>query len=244
MNEDFTNYQFSPVIDYKYSLWFKETQYNSQTLSESERKEFVTTIDEIIAQYTEGLPMMHSVMEEFKHLHGEYYDIFRTVTLVMMFVVITMVDSMVASKYFILADKDYDKRFMRGKLMVILNEGFKRLYGFDKKTHMKSEWDRLLPLMRYFSNKINLQYQEITYLLEKHSKSSPWWKEERDVETHLVTEELYASRQVEIIESKVMMDTMKLFGTLMAVDQFLTNLYACLRNHMVDKLERGEIKAD
>ena len=32
---------------------------------------------------------------------------------------------MVAGKYFILADRDYDRRFMRGKLFVILNEGFK-----------------------------------------------------------------------------------------------------------------------
>lgn len=44
----------------------------------------------------------------------------------------TMCDRMVAGKYFILADTDYDKRFMRGKMKVFLNEGFKRLYGYNE----------------------------------------------------------------------------------------------------------------
>lgn len=79
--------------------------------------------------------------------------------------------------------------------MVILNEGFKRLYGFEKRTYQKSEWDRLLPLMKYFPEEINRQYQEMTFLLEKHARSSSWWREERNLETHLVTEELYISRQ-------------------------------------------------
>jgi hypothetical protein len=38
----------------------------------------------------------------------------------------------VVSKYFMLAEKDYERRLMRGKLSVILNEGFKKLYGFGK----------------------------------------------------------------------------------------------------------------
>lgn len=50
-----------------------------------------------------------------------------------------MIDSMVVGKYFILADRDYDQRFMRGKLFVILKEGFKKLYGFNEKSHKKSE---------------------------------------------------------------------------------------------------------
>ncbi len=48
---------------------------------------------------------------------------------------------MVAGKYFILADHDYDWRFMRRKLFVILNDGFKKLNGFNMKSHKKSEWN-------------------------------------------------------------------------------------------------------
>lgn len=240
MNEDLANNQYSPVLDYKYARFFEGVQYNGKTLSDAERKDFVAVIDETIAQYSEGLPMMYDTLESTRDQHDEYHEIERTVVSVMQFVLITMIDSMVASKYFILADGDYDRRFMRGKLMVILNEGFKRLYGFDRKTRKRSEWDRLLPLLNHFPEIINLQYQELTSLLEKHAKSSSWWKEERNLETHMDTERLYVSRQEEIIESKVMMDSMKLFNTLLAVNHFLSNVHDCLCIYLDRKYERGE----
>ena len=242
MNEDLAHIKYSTIRDYKYSQWFEEIQYNGKTLSGSERREFVAVIDETIAQYSEGLPMMYDTLESTKDQHGDYHEIDRTVVSVMQFVLITMIDSMVASKHFILADSDYDRRFMRGKLMVILNEGFKRLYGFDEKTHKKSEWNRLLPLMGRFPEVINRQYHELTNHLEKHAKFSSWWKAERNLETHMDTEKLYVSRQEEIIESKVMMDSMKLFNTLLAVNHFLTNVHACLFNFLVGKYKRGEMK--
>lgn len=241
MNEDLANIHFSPIWDYKYAQWFQEVQYNGKTLSEEERKEFVLIIDETIAQYTEGLPLMKDSLESTKEKCDDYHRIDYTLTSVMLFVLLTMIDSMVASKYFILADGDYDRRFMRGKLMVILNEGFKRLYGFNEKTHKKSEWDRLLSILSYFPEVINLQYQDLTYHLEKHAQSSSWWKEERDLETHMDAEMLYDSRQEEIVESKVMMDSMKLFNTLLAVNNFLSNMHTCLYNYLVGKYKRGEI---
>ncbi len=242
MNKDLANIHYSPIRDYKYAQWFEEVQYNGTTLTDAERKEFVAEIDKAIALFSKGLPLIHGILEDTENQHDEYNDIYRTVVSVMFFVLITMIDSMVASKYFIIADNDYDRRFMRGKLMIILNEGFKRLYGFDEKTHQKSVWNRLLPLMGHFPEAINRQYQELTFRLEKHAKSSSWWKEERDLETHLDAEELYNSRQREVIESKVMMDFMKLFNTLLAVNSFMTNVHACLHNYLVRKYKLGELK--
>ena len=230
------------IWDYNYANFFKETQYNNRTLSDEERRQFIDVINETISRYLEGLPLSQNTLQSIKGKHDEYHEAERTVVSVMQFVLITMIDRMVASKYFLMADKDYDKRFMRGKLMVILNEGFKRLYGFDEKTHKKSEWDRLLLIMRYFPEIINRQYQELTFHLERQAKSSSWWKEERNLETHLDTEKLYVSRQEEIIERKVMMDSMKLFNTLLAVNHFLTNVHACLFNFLVGKYKRGELK--
>lgn len=241
MNEDLANIRFSPIRNYKYAQWFKEVQYNGKTLSETEREEFVGVMNETITQYSKGFPIYQNMLKESEGKHDEYHEIERTVVSVMLFVLITMIDSMVVSKYFILADGDYDRRFMRGKLMVILNEGFKRLYGFDEKTHKKSEWDRLLPIMGHFPESINRQYQELTFHLEKHAQSSSWWREERNLETHVDAEKLYDSRQEEINESKVMMDSMKLFNTLLAVNHFLTNVHACLFNFLVGKNKRGEL---
>lgn len=241
MKEEFADIQYVQIREYKYAQWFNEVQYNGKTLSESERKEFISVIDDTIAQYSEGLPLMCSILEDAKEKHDEYHKIDRIVASVDLFVLITMIDSMVAGKYFILADRDYDHRFMRGKLFVILNEGFKKLYGFNNKSHEKSEWNKLQPIIKYFPEEINRQYQDLTYRLEKQSHTSSWWKDERNYETHLDTEKLYKSRQDEIVESKVMMDSLKLFNTLMAVSIFLGNVHACLLNFLVGKYRRGEI---
>ena len=232
MNDGFSDIKYAQIREHKYAQWFDEVQYNGKTLSESERKKFISIIDSTIAQYSEGLPLMADISENTKERHDEYHEIYRTVVSVCLFVLITMIDSMVAGKYFILADHDYDRRFMRGKLFVILNEGFKKLYGFKIKSHKKSEWGRLLSIMKYFPEVINLQYQELTHLLEKQSQTSFWWKDERNFETHLDIEQLYKSRQEEIIESKVMMDSLKLFNALMAVSHFLGNVHAYLLKKM------------
>ena len=155
-----------------------------------------------------------------------------------------MCDCMVAGKYFILADTDYDRRFMRGKMKVILNEGFKRLYGYNETNKNKAEWFRLQGYLQFFPEIIKRQYQELTDQLEKQSKVSSWWKDERDYETHIDSEKLYESRMVDIEESKEMMETLRLYDALFAVNHFLTNVHACLRNYLVEKYRRGEIKEE
>ena len=241
MNEDLDNIQYSPIRDYNYAHWFQKVQPNGDTLTPDERKEFIANIDEEIANNETGLQMMSSRLKEIKNSKGVNYDIERTINSVFLFTTLTMSDCMVASKYFLLADTDYDRRFMRGKLKIILNEGFKQLYGYEEKTKNKSKWFRLLTLMKHFPEVINRQYQEVTYLLEKHSKSSSWWKEERDIETHLEAETLYESRQVDLNESKVMRETTDLLGALQAVKDFMTNVNACFLNSLIDKYRRGEL---
>ena len=241
MNEEFADIQYASIRECKYAQWFNEVHYNGKTLSDSERKKLIYVMDDAIAQYSEGLPLMMSILEDTKEQHDDYHEIDRIVVSVCLFVIMTMIDSMVAGKYFILADRDYDRRFMRGKLFVILNEGFKKLYGFNDKSHKNSEWNRLLSIMKYFPEVINRQYQDLTYLLEKQSHTSSWWKDERNFETHLDIEKLYKSRQEEIVESKVMMDSMKLFNALMAVSNFLGNVHTCIFNFLVGKYRRGEL---
>ena len=50
------------------------------------------------------------------------------------------------------------------------------------------------------------------------------------------------SSQEKIVESKVMMDSMKLFDALLAVDHFLSNMHGCWLNYLLDKYRRGELK--
>ena len=242
MTNEFDNIQYSPIWNHRYEEWFQEVQYNGNELNAAAKREFIKIADETIVDYSEGLPLLKETLEQIKDLHDQYNNANRIVISVMQFTIITMIDSMVISKYFILADKDYDRRFMRGKMMVILNEGFKKLYGFDAKSHKKSEWNKLVPILKHFPENIKNQYNQLSSLLEGHAKSSSWWRDERNVETHLDIEKLYISRCEDVVESKVMLDSLKLFRTLYAVDLFLSNMHTCLYNYLVDKYHRGELK--
>ena len=210
-------------------------------LNEAEKKDYVELADRTISQYFEGLPLLKEELEEIEDRHDDYGEINRVVDSLLLFTIITSIDCMIISKYFILADKDYDKRFMRGKMTVILNEGFKKLYGFDEKTRNKSEWNRLPPILNHFPSNIRQQYDQLSNLLKHHSESSSWWKDERNVETHLDAKKLYDSRNEELVESEVMMDSMKLFDTLFAVFLFLKNMHGCIYNDLVGKYYRGEL---
>ena len=242
MTNEFDDIQYAQIWNHNYERWFREVRYNGRELNEDERREFLQVVDETISTYSEGLPLLKETLEQIKDLHDIFHETYKVVISVLQFNMITMIDSMVISKYFILADKDYDKRFMRGKMMVILNEGFKNLYGFDEKSHKKSEWNRLSPILKYFPEDIQNQYKQLSSLLEKHDKTSSWWRDERNVETHLDTEKLYASRCEDLVESKVMMDSRKLFSTLYAVTFFLKNMHACLLNFLVRKYQLGKSK--
>lgn len=242
MTNEFDHIQYSPIRNHQYERWFREVQYNGKELNEDEKKEFLQMVNGAISIHLEGLPVLKEALDSIKDMHDEFHDAQRIVISVSQFTLITMIDSMVISKYFILADKDYDRRFMRGKMKIILNEGFKKLYGFEEKTHQKSEWIKLVPILKYFPNDIQAQYKRLTSLLEEHSKSSPWWRDERNVETHLDIEKLYMSRCENVVESKVMMESLKLFRTLRVVSLFLTNMHTCLYNLLVGMYFRGELK--
>ena len=244
VEEDLGFRTYSPILNHPYDRWFHQVEYNGRTLSDDERKEFVKVIDETVSTFSSGLPLLVEELERTETLDDDYHRICRIVYSVSLFVVMTMCDCMVAGKYFILAENDYDKRFMRGKMKVILNEGFKKLYGYIEKNKKVSEWFRLLDYMKFFPEVINRQYQDLTFLLEKESKASSWWKDERDYETHIEAEKLYASRMEEIEESREMMETLRLYDALFAVNHFLTNAHACLRNYLVEKYRRGEIKVE
>ena len=243
MTNEFDNSPYAQICNHRYERWFREVQYNGRELNEDERKEFLKVVDETISTYSSGLPLIKETLEQIKDLHDEFHEAYGAVISVLQFTTITMIDSMVIGKYFILSNKDYDRRFMRGKMKVILNEGFKKLYGFEEKTNNKSEWNRLAPILKYFPEDIQNQYKQLSSLLEEHSKSSSWWKDERNVETHLDTEKLYVSRCEEVVESKVMMDSLKLYNTLYAVNLFLSNAHACFYNYLLTKYNRGDRKS-
>ena len=234
--------EFAPIREYNFKEYFQKFQYNGKVLSDAEREEFIKGNDKDISVYIEGLPSLKEYINSLNGKDDEFHKAYRTILSVIQFVVITSIDCLVISKYFLLADTDYDKRFMRGKMKVILNEGFKKLYGFEKKTIKNSEWSKLSSVVQICPGLIKQQYADLSEKLKEQSESSTWWKDERIVETHLDTEKLYESRCEEIEESKVLMDSVKLFNTLYAVQLFLTNVHAHFHNISLQNYKNQETR--
>lgn len=244
MNESIEGIHYSPINNYRYNEFFQDIQPNGKALDEAKKAKLLEVIDRDVELYVEGISLTAKSLTENKDRNDPFHETCSVIYSVSLFLDMTAADSMVASKYFMLANKDYDRRFLRGKMRVIINEGFKKLYGFDSKTNSKSEWKRIEKLLVYFPDEIKRQYYQLTDLLEKHSKSSSWWRDERNAETHLDSEKLYRNRSEEINESEVMLDSLKLFNTLYAVNMFLSNMHTCIYNLLVDKYRRGELRED
>lgn len=240
MYEDLNYIHYSPIRDFDYAQWFQYTRYNGKTLNDQERDEFIQMVNEEITRYSSELPLLFKRIKEINGIDDKSHNIETVLYSSSLFVTMTTVDCMVASKYFLLADTDYDKRYMRGKLKIVLNEGFKKLYGFKEKKE-GTVWHTLSDCMQICPDVIKQQYLILSSLLENHSHSSPWWKFERDIETHLETEKLYESRMVDIDESQVMMETLRLFGALYAVDSFLSNVLNTFVNTLLFKYQQGEL---
>ena len=241
MDSGHGSYQFAVIQDYDYSRYFRDRHYNGKTLNDAERKDHLSMMDDTITQFTSDLSLLMDGISDSRGKEDMWNKINYTLFSAILFVIMTMADNVVLNKHFLLSDKEYDKRVLRGKLMVINNEGFKKLYGFEKNTKKNSEWAKLQPIIEYFPERVQRQYAQLTGLLEEQSQKDSWWKDERNVETHLDAEELYRTRNEEIIESKVMMDSMRLYDALFAVHLFLKNLHGCNYNFLVDKYYRGEL---
>jgi len=232
---DLNSLPIFPVYDYHFEEWFRTTYPNGLNMNGMQRREFIQMIDSHVAMNSSFLNFIAKSLKELEGGDSEYLTIERVVLNAWFFTAQTTADCMVACKYFLLADTGYDRRYMRGKLKVILNEGIKHLVGFKPDKYKVTIWGSISGIMPHFpGTAYQMQFEKLDVLLKQHTSKSSWWKEDRDAETHLDVKELYLSRQKYLDESTVMIESLQLTGALDAVNHFLQNLHAGLTNWLND----------
>ena len=246
MNEDLDNIKIREVKDINFRNLFPDLKPTDVTLNCITRRKVINTIDEQINMCVSGLKLISNNLKGLRTEDSGFSKINIALHSFFFFTMQTTADCWVAFKYFVLAKNDYERSFMRGKLKVILNEGFKKLYGFTANGKEVSEWTKLSVLLSQlqFPRLIYIQYQKLTSILERQSQISTWWKEERNIETHFDSFKLYESRQEVINESKVMIDASQLLNALDAVGQFADNLNICIVNYLLFRYKRGELRIE
>ena len=114
-------------------------RYNNKVLSPLEREEFRIRSEEAIEVFAESIDGFCELYQEYKPSQNKAHDkITKTVLDVGIFTSYTFCDCVALLKHFVLSSNAYDKSLFRGKLKVLLNEGFKSLYGFNDKQRKRS----------------------------------------------------------------------------------------------------------
>ena len=211
--------------------------YNNKVLSAQEREEFRIRAEETIEIFTESIDGFCELYQKYKPSQNKVHDkITKTVLDVGIFTCYTYCDCTVLLKHFILSTDLYEKRLFRGKLKVLLNEGFKNLYGFNDKQRKKSYYIKLGEIMNYFPG-FQSEYDSILLKLKQLSEQSTWWKDERNIEVHLDMSQLYKSRHEEINESKVAMEAHLLIDLLVQINRLMGRMHQAYIDYMMMHLK-------
>ena len=211
--------------------------YNNKVLSAQEREAFRIMSEETIRYFSESIEGFYELSQEFKPSQNKEHDkITKTVLDVGIFTSYTFCDCVDLLKHFVLSSNAYDKSLFRGKLKVLLNEGFKSLYGFNDKQRKRSYYIKLGEIMNYFPG-FQLEYDSILLKLKQLSEQSTWWKDERNTEVHLDMSQLYKTRHEEINESKVAMESQLLIGLLVQINRLMGRMHQAYIDYMVMHLK-------
>ena len=207
--------------------------YNNKVLSAQEREEFRIRSDEAIDVFAESIDGFYELNREHKPSENKAHDkITKTVLEVGIFTCYTFCDCVALLKHFVLSSNSYDKSLFRGKLKVLLNEGFKSLYGFNDKQREKSYYIKLGEIINHFPG-FKSEYNSILLKLKQLSEQSAWWKDERNIEVHLDMTQLYKSRHEEINESKVAMEAHLLIDLLVQINKLMGRMHQAYLNYIM-----------
>ena len=211
--------------------------YNNKVLSAQEREEFRIRSDEAIDVFAESIDGFYELNREHKPSENKAHDkITKTVLEVGIFTCYTFCDCVALLKHFVLSSNSYDKSLFRGKLKVLLNEGFKSLYGFNDKQREKSYYIKLGEIINHFPG-FKSEYNSILLKLKQLSEQSAWWKDERNIEVHLDMTQLYKSRHEEINESKVAMEAHLLIDLLVQINRLMGRMHQAYIDYMMMHLK-------
>lgn len=226
-----------------------EVRYIDKELTPQERIRTIAEIDKLVQQYAESIPVYHQAKVDARTGNvpiKPLAKLLETINSAGEFTIMVIADCAVAQKFFLASASDYDKRFARGKLRVILNEGFKKVYGFSSSKNKSKKgptiWEQISELYPLFSDNLKIIYNEIQASLEKYSEDA-WWVNDRNVETHLDIDGLYESRQEEMIEGKVIMESMELVKILLRVHDFITKLHGSYCETLVQQYLRQQVES-
>jgi hypothetical protein len=128
-------------------------------------------------------------------------------------------DFVVLFHQFLSSDFLYERKYAMAKLYPLMNEGFKRLYGFVNENtgqvRLSSDayWKDIQEFVPLMNETEKALYDELEDVLLKKASYS-WWKDVRDAEVHLDAEKIYKNRCDQEDENVSIRDAMSFYDVL------------------------------
>ena len=199
--------------------------HNNKVLSEQERIEFCELADKVINDFTKSIEILFNMHERLtleedgwlKKKEDHLIDL-------RLFVSYCYCDIVILTKQFILSTHYYEKAFTYGKLKVVLNESFKKLYGFTKSSQNKSYFAQLKEAAKEFP-KFKDKLEMFSNDLDEMSRKKTWWKEERNAEVHLDVKMLDKFRNKDVYEGQVILDVISIFDIFDRINELSSSIH-------------------
>lgn len=162
----------------------------------------VKELEVVIREITEVLDKNYRMIKVIENWQDELATKLKSLYEASLFVYTIYGDAMTLYHILLSSSSPYEQRYAEAKIYPLINEGFKKLYGFhrknkngevgaDKGTYW-SFFNELKPIME--EEDLRLFYQ-VSSELASVSLTSSWWKTIRDGETHLDIVHMYEFRK-------------------------------------------------
>ena len=215
----------------------RKLNYNNRILTPDERVEYCNVSDNYINDFSEYIDGLYQLAKDSSLSNNSASSqINNTIIKTSFFIQYSFCDCIVLNKLFVRATNPYEKSMLRGKLKVLLNESFKKLYGFNKKGYKDSYCAQVEGIIPMFPH-LKSEFDELLSDLTQISKDS-WWKDERNAEVHIDAFKLYELRHEEINESKVVMETSQLIDCFNRFSSLMRNLSKASLDYTVSVLKK------
>lgn len=186
------------------------------------KKELVLLLEDMLQEMPDSVDSIHSSKKLFSTLSSiksERFTALEKLYDISLYASLLSGDFAVLFHQFLSSSLLYERKYAMAKLYPLMNEGFKRLYGFIEKNTEKvslspgSYWKIIQELVPLMNNDERERFEELESMLQNKASFS-WWKDERSAEVHFYPEKVYSHRCAQDDENVAILDATSFYAVL------------------------------
>ena len=186
------------------------------------KEELILLLEDTLREMPDRVDGIHATKQLFSALSSINSERFNTLEKLYqpaLFASLLSGDFAVLFHQFLSSKLLYERKYAMAKLYPLMNESFKRLYGFvnEKTGQVKlspdAYWKDIQELVPLMNETEKALYDELEDILLKKASFS-WWKDMRDAEVHLDAEKIYKHRSDQEDENVAIRDAMSFYDVL------------------------------